>query len=233
MKPLANHLSFWDDAVYICTTDIEQKKKKTITGYDGNPLEIYIGADANMNHREAHPNVGVIEYASEGAEFKVGDGVVVKHFTFEDQDRNKKVLYEEGGKEYYKVNNFDLMFAIVDGELIPRKNTLLCEPVYDKFLETELQLTTEYEGSRRDLVKVLKTWNGCDLLSQGDYIIIEKNADYIFEYEGKEYISVDHEFGDVLMKVPNTEWRKKEVHTHSKDHHTSINPMDKDRYKND
>ncbi len=229
ITPIANKESFWEEAVYICTVDMEQKKKKTITGADGKPLELYIGADSNMNHRISHPNIGKIVSASEGAEFKVGDGVLVTHFTFETQERTKKVFYTKDGVDYYRVNNFEILFGIVDGELIPRKNNILCEPVYDKFLDTKLILTEEYEGSRRDLVRVIRGWNDCELFKEGDYLIIEKNADYIFDYNGKEYISVDYEFDDVLMKVPTTDWRKTEVHTHSNDHHTAINPMDKER----
>lgn len=232
MQVLNSKSSFWDEDIYICTTDIDQKKKKIIKGEGGKDLELYIGSDKNRNNRVSHPNYGTIVTTSKDAEFKKGDGVLVTHFTFENEAREKNVLFKQDGTEYFKVDNFQLMFGVVDGELIPRKYKLLCEPVYDKFFETSLLLTSEYEGGRRDIVKVVRTWKGCDIYKEGEYLLIEKNGDYYFDWEDKEYISVDHYFGDVLMKVPNTGWRKKEVHTHSRDHHTLVNPMDIHRDNN-
>lgn len=223
MRPLAHNKNYWDSAAYLLSTDIDQKKKKILKGENGEDIEILIQTNKNYNFRISKANRGIIEAVDGDVDFKVGQEVLVTHFTFEDMDGRKKVAYEKDGKEYYQANNFEIMFGIEGDKLIPRKGVLLCEPVYDKFLETTLHLTEEYEGSRRDLVKVLKPWNNCETYKEGDYLIIEKNADYIFEWNGKEFIKVDDRFGDVLMKVDCTDWRKKEIHTHSNDHHTSLN----------
>lgn len=222
MEPIASKVNYWEDAIYLCSVDIEQKKKLKL----GN-IELYIPTEYNRNHRTSHPNYGIIEAIGGDAEFKVGDGLLVTHFTFEGEDRKKKVFYKEGVKEYYRAINFDVMFGVVDGELIPRKYNLLCEAVEGKFVDTMLTLSTNYEGKRRDLVRVLKTWKGCELYKEGDLLLIETNGDYGFEWEGKEYIKVDHYFGDVLAIVPSEKWYKEEVNLHHNDHYTMINPMDR------
>lgn len=232
MKPIAKKTNYWDSASYLLSTDIDQKKKKVLKGIGGEDIELYITTNKNRNYRISRANRGTIEAFDGKADFKVGQDVLCTHFTFEDEAGIKKTFYKKDGKDYYEANNFEVMFGIDGDELIPREGVLLCESVEDKFLNTTLLVTSEYEGSRRDLVKVVKTWDGCDLYKDGDYILIEKNADYLFDWNGREYIKVDHYFDDVLMIVNSTEWRKTEVHTHSNDHYTAINPMDRFRNSN-
>lgn len=228
MKPIARASSYYDEAVYICTCDMEQKKTKAIQTENG-VVKLYTGLEKNRNHRVAHPNVGVITSVGGNSEFSIGEEIIATHFTFEDVRGINQSFYTEDGVDYFRVENFNVIAGVADGQLTPRKYNLICEATDSKMLETDLHLAGEQDDNRRDVLKITHVWNDCEDYRVGDMVLIEKNGDYYFEYQGKQYIKVDTYFDDVLMKVPNDKWRKEEVHTHNNDHYKMINPMDTNR----
>lgn len=225
MKPIARGSDFYDEAVYICTCDMEQKKTKAIQTEHG-VVKLYTGLEKNRNHRVAHPNVGVITSVGGNSEFKVGEEIIATHFTFEDVRGENQKFYTKDGVDYFTMNNFNVIAGVLDGKIIPRKYNLLCEPVDSKMWDTTVELAGDQADERRDVLRITHVWHDCRDYKVGELVLIEKNGDYYFDYQGKSYIKVDTYFDDVLMKVPNDGWRKEEVHTHGNDHYKMINPMD-------
>jgi hypothetical protein len=226
MKVLISNIEkkhFWSKAVYLCSVDLEQKKKHVVKGDNGQEFVLFLPMEQVANHRISHPNYGVIEHVEGETEFNVGDGLIVRHFTFEDETITPNIFMNHKGEDLYKANNLDVMFGVVDGELIPREGVLLCEGIEGKFLNTTLELTGEVVGKRRDIARVLKTWRGCDIYKEGDIILLAKGGDYLFEWEGKEYTKVDHYFNDVIAVVPSEDWYTEELRTHAKDHNETRN----------
>lgn len=204
---------------YLCKVDMDQKRTHKFKGENGEEFKLFIPIERVLNHRLAHPNYGVIATATEGCQFKPGTELIVRHFTFEDEGRRPLIFYtDEQGVDYYKAQNFDVMFGIVDGELVCREGVLLCEGVEGKLVDTELEVLREHEGRRRDIAKVLKVWEGCTEYQVGDYVLLERGADYAFTHEGVEYLKVDHYFNDVLAVVDSPEWRIQETRLHVTDH---------------
>lgn len=216
IKPKSN--DYWGKATYLCSVDLEQKKKHSFKGDNGQTFTLFLPMDEVANHRVSHPNYGVIEHVSGDNEFEVGDGLLVRHFSFENEDRTPNIFMNHEGTDLYKVNNFDVMFGVRNGELLPRKGVLLCEGIEGKFVDTELHLTGELTGKRRDIARVLQVWDGCEDYKVGDIVLLAKGGDYLFEWEGKEYTKVDHYFNDVIAIVPSEDWYTEELRTHSKDH---------------
>lgn len=209
---------YWNKATYLCSVDLEQKKNHTFKGDNGATFTLFLPMDDVSNHRVARPNYGTIEHVSGESEFNVGDGLIVRHFSFENEDRTPNIFMNHNGLDLYKVNNFDVMFGVRGDELIPRKGVLLCEGISGNLFNTTLELAGELTGKRRDLAKVLKTWEGCTEFKEGDIILLAKGGDYLFQWEGKEYTKVDHYFNDVIAIVPSEDWYTEELRTHSKDH---------------
>lgn len=227
MKPIVNPTKYYEEAVYICSCDMEQKKNKEIKTDGGDVIKLYTGLEKNRNHRISHPNVGIIKNCYGETEFKEGDEIITTHFAFEEDSGKSKSFYNANDVDYFKITNFDLIAGFTNGKLTPRKYNLLCKPLESKMVETELSLTGEKDDRRRDVVRVTHIWNGCEDYEVGDLVMIEKNGDYYFEYKGEEYIKVDTHFDDVVMKVDSEDWRKDEIHTHSNDHYRVIDTNNK------
>ena len=204
--------SYYTKDMYFCTCDLNQKDKYKLAGTD---IEIIIRNDLKLDHREAHPNVGVIVSANDSAQFKVGQQVLCKHFTFQTHDRQSKHFTKEGSELIYKVTNLDIMFGIDGEELIPREGVLLCEGIEGKFTDTVIELGTEYEGRRRDIVRVLKVWEGCTEYKVGDLLMVKNGGDYPFEFRGKKFIKVDHYFDDVYAITDTTDTYDVEIRKHT------------------
>lgn len=213
----ANHKKdYYDRDTYLCSVDLEQKKEHKFKGADGKEFKLYIAIEKQENHRISHPNYGTVEIASDGSQFKVGDTVIVNHFCFEDVDRKAKTYLNDGEKDLYKVGNLDLMFGVVDGEIICREGVLLCEAVEGKFIDTQLTLTADYEGKRRDIAKILKVWDGCEDFKVGEYALLAKGGDYTFTHEGKDYIKVDTYFDDCIATTDDPTIQLTELRQHVK-----------------
>lgn len=220
MRPINSNKDYYTRDRYIVTVDMEQKKKLSLKGKDGEDVDLTIRTDLNSNHRISHPNYATITATSKDCQFKVGTEVICNHFAFEDGDRKSKVLYSKDGVDYFSLENLDLMFAVIGGKLTPREGVLLCEPVDGKLIDTELEVLRDYEGHRRDIAKILDVWDGCKDYVAGEYVILAKGGDYLFDHNGKEYIKVDTYFDDDLAVVESPEWRLTEVREHAKHNET-------------
>ena len=161
LTPPTHIAKYYYRDTYVCTVDMEQKTKHSFKGENGEKFELYLDNKQVKNHRIAHPNLATITAVTKDCQFKVGDGLIVRHFTFEDDGFKPLIYFKDGNVDYYKATNFDVMFGIVDGEIICREGILLCEAVKDKLYQTDLELPVEYSGDRRDIAKVIKVWDGC------------------------------------------------------------------------
>lgn len=202
---------------YIMTCDLEQKESKQIETVDGE-LTLYTPQKYNNNHRTAHPNIGTVVQVIGDCQFKNGDQLMCTHFTFEKEDKTTNHFYEEDGIKYYKVYNQDVMFKVENEGLVPREGIVLSEPIYDKLISTFLDVSGAMEDYRRDVVRVLKVWLGCDQYKTGDLLFLEKGGDYHFTFGGKDYVKSDHYFDDIMAVIDSTDWRAEELLIHQKNH---------------
>lgn len=216
IKPKLDSREYETSGAYICTVDREQREKKQIGEF-----LLYTPQKYNNNHRTAHPQVGTIVKTYGNTEFKEGMRVYCKNLTFETENKEPKVYFQENGVDYYLAINEDVIFGIDEEDnLIPREGMLLCEPIEDKLIDTSLELLGSYVDYRRDVAKVLKTWRGCFEFEVGEYVLFEKNGDYHFTWNNKDYIASNHYFDDILGVIDTPEWRAEELRIHQKDHST-------------
>lgn len=202
---------------YICICDLQQKEQKNVVTPFGD-VTLYTPQKYNNNHRTAHPNVGTIVEVFGNTQFKVGQQIICKHSTFENENKTPNSFYEKDDVLYYKVYNSHVMFGVDGEELIPREGILLCEPIYDSLIGMSLIAPDILQDYRRDVTKVIKVWDGCEDYKVGDYLFLEKGGDYLFEFMGKDYIKTDDYFEDVMGVIESPEWRNDEVLKHQKDH---------------
>ena len=119
---------------------------------------------------------------------------------------------------YFKVYNHEVMFGIEeDGELTPREGIILCEPIVGKLIDTFLEVSAEFIDYRRDVAKIIKSWDE-EMYPIDKFVLLEKGGDYYFEYNGKQLIKSDHYFDDIMAVMDEPNWRNKEVLTHKKNH---------------
>ncbi len=213
MQPIqpSNQPYYFKD-VYHVVCDQEQKNKHTFKAGKGFNAEqqmfygetgveeytLFIVSSEVKNHRLAHPNFGIITSATPNSQFKIGDGLLTNHFTFQDESFKPKIYFTKGETDYYKVINLDIIAGVVEGKLTPREGVMFCEPIIGDLIETSLFAGSEYHGKRRDIARVTEVWEGCTDYKAGDIIVLNKGADYYFDWEGKEYMKVDTYFDDVL-----------------------------------
>jgi len=206
---------YYSKDIYICTTDLRQKKDITV---DGTEVKLEIAVDYNNNHRVSHPNVGTIAVASSNSQFKVGQQIICKHFTFENAERVPNVYYTDKNVDYFKATNFEVMFGIEsDGQLTPREGILLCEAIEGTFKD-DTRGFKEYTETRRDIAKILKVWEGCEDYKEGEYVLLAKGGDYQFDHNNKSYLKVDTYFNDAIATVDNPEWKINEKRAHVTDY---------------
>lgn len=206
--------SFYGKEWYLCTIDAEQKEKHKVEGTD---IELFIDADKGLNNRTKNPNIGTITHVAGNAKFKVGERLLTKHFCFKDSNRRLKIFHQEDGVDYYRVTNHDIMFGIVNDELVPREGVLLCDKVFPK--DTSIVGMKDIIGSRRDMVVVKKVWEGCTHIKEGDLVLIASGGDYLFDWNGEELIKVDTYMNDALAIVPSEDWEISEIRRHVKHEH--------------
>lgn len=202
---------------YIMTCDLQQKESKQVETVNGQ-LTLYTPQKYNNNHRTAHPNIGTVVQTIGDCEFNVGDELMCKHFVFEKEDKTPNHFYEENGVKYYKVYNMDVMYKITADSLICRKFILLCKPIYDKLLNTFLEVSGAMEDYRRDVAEVIGVWDCCEDYKVGEYVLLEKGGDYHFSHKGQDYVKCDHSFDDIVAVIDSPKWRTSEVLTHAKGH---------------
>ena len=191
--------------VHILTTDLNQKEESS--------SGLILLPKRTNDHRGSHPDRGTVV---ESSLFDKGTEVITGHFTFEDEYFQSKEIGKDKGTPLFLSTTEDIYFTVKDGELVPVEGVLLCENVEGKFIDTNLELPEDYEGKRRDVVKVLKVWEGCLELKSGDYIFLGFGGDYRFTFAGKEYIRVDTRRGDAFLRLNSPEWRSEHVRKHLK-----------------
>ena len=201
---------------YLLTLPDEfHKERIEFKGEDGKDYLLWTPASRSNDERRKNPSVGVVAKGYGNVDFEPGDTVLCEHHSFK-QGGKRKVFYEKDGTEYFRVLNFQVHFKVDDSNnLIPRKNVLLCEPLKEKMVETSLHIPDEYIDYRRDVVKIVRTWEGCTQYTEGDFILLTTNADYPITHNNKRYVKVDTSSGhEVLAKVDSAEWRYKKIHRH-------------------
>lgn len=204
---------------YICTCDLEQHKY-TELGNTG--VKIEMNHRYNADHRWNHPRIGKIVYASEGAQFKVGQEIYCKHWVFENTEFESQEFYtQDDGTKLFAVDNFMIMFGIGENnEIIPREGVVICNPVFGNFFDSEFQLSAELSGRRRDIARVHQVWEGCQSLKIGEHLMLKMGGDYEFEWQGEKYIKVDVEYEDAFAIVEDEYWYDSELRKHV-DHNNS------------
>jgi len=209
--------NFYNQGYYLCTVDLNQKDTYKVADHSLTLLQ-----RTNNNHRVSHPNVGVITHCVGKTQFNVGDSILCHHFAFTDVSRKPKVHMTLDGVDYYKVSTREVFFKIAGDTLIPREGNLLCEAIYDKLIETTLELAESLVDNRRDVVKVLDVWEGCEEFKAGDYVMLQKGGDYELTFNGKSFLKVDVYFKDIMAIVGDPSWRITEIRRHVKDYNTRI-----------
>ena len=203
--------------VYVVTCDLEQKEVRQVETVNGE-VTLYTPQKYNNNHRTAHPNIGRVVSVHGNTQFKVGQEILCKHFTFQTEEKVAKPFHENDGIMYFKVYNHEVMFGIEeDGELTPREGIILCEPIVGKLIDTFLEVSAEFIDYRRDVAKIIKSWDE-EMYPIDKFVLLEKGGDYYFEYNGKQLIKSDHYFDDIMAVMDEPNWRNKEVLTHKKNH---------------
>lgn len=202
----------YDIGGYLCVIDKEQKEKHYFTKDDGSTGMLYIDRRYTNNHTERHQNIAKVVDTVGEVDFEIGTELICYHYSFSDHtDELHPIWIDENDEMYFRVLNEDVYFGIVNGEIVPRKGNLLCEPVVDKLYETKLHLAESLVDERRDLVKILKVWEGCTEYKEGDYIVIVDYADYPFTWNGKKYLKVDAARNEVMIVSPTPNIRKGKV----------------------
>lgn len=198
--------------VYVCKCDLDQHRIKDLGG-----VKLYTMGEYSSDHRIKHPTIGTIVSASEGSQFKVGQEIMCTHFAFEDHDYTTREFYTdpETREKYFRITNRQVMFGIEGDELVPREGILLCEGIEGKFADTQLEVEASFEGRRRDIVRVVKPWEGSNI-EKDEYLLVKYGGDYEFEWKGKTYLKVDYFFNDAYFKTDNTKWYDTIIHKHVK-----------------
>lgn len=194
------------EGCHLLTTDLEQKHSKQV-----GDVKIYLTPKRTNDHRGIHPDSGTVVQSSK---FEKGTTVITSHFAFEDDMFNSNSIGKIDGQDVFLIEDSQIYFTEQDGELIPVEGVLLCENLEDKFVSTFLEVPEEYRGKRRDVVKVLAPWKGCEEFKSGDYVYLGFGGDYRFEWKGREYVRVDTRRGDVFMRLNSPEWRDVNVRKH-------------------
>lgn len=201
-------------AYLVKAVDKEEKEKHIFTGEDGINHVLYIPTESINNQISAYPTTAeVVESFGEDPTFKAGDIVIVEQNVMRTPERGFRewnVFYEdEEHGELYRSFGIDTFVRInPDKSLTPRKGILICETTYrDNYSTTlDIELPDSAKTKRRDLVRVTTVWDGCDEYKTGDYLLIERSADWRFSLDGKEHIKVDTFFNDVIAVVDSESW---------------------------
>lgn len=170
-------------------------------------IKIKIDKRYAENNLHKHPVKGKVIHANDDSEFKVGENLICKFWAFRNADTEE---YQDhivkDGKKLFFIRLSDIVCSVDNkGQLRPRKGTIICQPIYGKLMHSSLYLTSNNEGRRRDIVKVI---NPCPdtKVKKGDYLLTQLGGDYEF-YNGRELlISVDEYFDDYYAIVDSEHW---------------------------
>jgi len=212
------------DSCFYLVEPIEFVKEKfEISGTD---VVLELDQRFNNNFREALPSFGVVRRVfGDDPDFEVGDILSCTHTVFVGTDRvARPFMKDDKGKELYVVPQKKIKCSVLPqgGIKKPRTNIVICTPFKGKLINVnELFLIPETEiDNRRDIAKVLKVWEGCDLdiNEKSDYLLLDEGGDYIFTWQKTEYIAVDFDMDGALAIVDDPNWQDFNAKRHMKDH---------------
>lgn len=219
VKPLDDS----DSVIYLIEPLEHEKEKFEISNTD---IVLEIDQRFNNNFREALPSFGVVrKVLGCNPDFKVGDLVSCTHTAFVGTDRiARPFMKDKNGKEIYVVPQKKIKCSLFEkgGIKKPRTNIVICTPFKGKLINTsDILLVPETEiDNRRDIAKVLKVWEGCDLdiNEKTDYLLLDEGGDYIFTWKKIDYIAVDFDMDGALAITDSPNWQNFEAKRHMKDH---------------
>lgn len=195
---------------YLVTANIYHKEEHHFKGQDGSDFVLYTPKSESNNHKDKRPNIGVIVECFGETIFKPGTQILMDHFVLQGHDGTTNEIYEDyAGKKYWAVENCDVFAAIIDGELVPNIDFLICEYVEDKLIETELFLPGNLTGQRQDIARIVSSSN--KYYEPGSYILVEDYSLYEIQHAGKRYAKVDISMDDAVAVVDSPKWRKNKV----------------------
>lgn len=194
-----------------CIASCDDFNEKSIVEIGG--VKVFMKPEINNNHRVSHPQIGTVISSSGTCEYKKGDKIFCFHGAFTNDDKTPIIDLEVDNKLYAKVNNNNIIGKIQEGSIIPRHGIILCSPL--GYSKKSIGLI---ENKRRDILKVEQTYTSCEEIKSGDYILIEDNADYYFDFNGKEMIAIDLEFDDIIAVVDSINWEINEHREHKTDY---------------
>lgn len=218
--PELSRETFGKDEMYVMTADLEQNESKDIQKFDGDTVTLYTPQKYNPNFRTALPKIGtVVKTVGKDCKFKQGTKILCSHFTFMNEKRQSTHFSEIDGIKYYRVTNLDILAGIVEGQLIPQDEVILCEPVVDKLIKTTLEVGDNLIDMRRDVARIVSVPDKHkDTFPVGHYVFFDEGADYLFDYEGVTYIAVELFLGGAIMVGPELDYQPSMLWRHKEDH---------------
>lgn len=205
------------NGAYLVTAyNLTEKEEHIFRGDNGEDFKLYIPTKTIQDQKLANPNTVIVQACFGNTHFKVGAKLMVEQNVLTDSsvksNIEKNVFYTtEDGTELYRVLNYDVFFEITEDEdLIPREGVLLCEPVVEvKYSTTSaIVLPDSAKLPRRDIARVVKVWEGCKDYEEGDYILLNRGADWAFRWgaDKKSYLKVDTIDNGVIARVDSDSW---------------------------
>lgn len=213
--PVVQKGEYLESGVYFLKmVDPQEKEKHHFKSYTGEQMHLFISTDHISNQILTNPTTGQIVSKAGDTDFEVGDTVIVEQNVFLDRSEitNPKwntIYTMPDGTELFRVLNYDVFFKVdpVTEKITPRRGALLCESVYDhsvKLIGGGEHEDTKYP--RRDMVRVVETWEGDDTYKPGDLLLIEEGGDWRVRFKDRDLIKVDTYTNDVLAKVESESW---------------------------
>lgn len=210
MKKIKVHreegLDYYDKDLYIVICEDKDTFNKVQLG----DVEIEISRELSENYLHRYPQTAKVMYANDSAQFKYGDTLICRHtvfYTTTTPPISKGIMTEPDGVMKFKLQNRQIICKVEDGDITElREGIILCERVKGDLISTNLELTGDNKGERRDLVKVVKVYKGSLKVKEGDYLMTALGGDYEVYIGGKTVIAVDEYFGDFVAITDSPEW---------------------------
>ena len=160
----------------------------------------------NLNLRERNPQTAIVEAINgKVSDIKVGDKILVHHFTFTDGNGERITpIHKKDGVEYYNVAYDECFFVLDDnGEILkPIGNYVLCEAIEEILPEVlnngiAIPELARKQQKRDDRKLVVLHPGNSEEVDVGDIIIAQYH--YEVTINKKKYIRIREE--NILVKV--------------------------------
>lgn len=173
--------------------------KGSIRNHDlGSGIIIEIAAELNLDVRGNSDQVGIIHCAPEGHNFfKNGDKVLTHYLSSSDSNS-----LDINGEKLYKVTEKEI-FAKIDSDdnLLPAMDVYFCDPIIvSSKTDSGIYLTTDPDRKEPLRLRVThvpgevdKVWAD-EKLRIGDVIMSQDDYQYMFNYNKKTYVKIEHKF---------------------------------------